>query len=144
MDMTKGRGPDRCVDAVGCEAHGTGAVDAVMDRGKAAIGLATDRAHALREAIMCCRKAGTVSIPGVYVGFPDKIPMGAAMNKALTFKMGQTHVQRYLRPLLDRIQKGDIDPSFVITHKLKLADAPGAYKMFRDKQDGCIKVVLNP
>lgn len=108
------------------------------------IGLAADRAHAPRGAIMCCRKAGTVSIPGVYVELPDKIPMGAAMNKALTFKMGQTHAQRYPRPLLERIQKGEIDPSFVITHKLKLEDAPGAYKMFRNKRGGCVKVVLNP
>jgi len=144
QEMTKGRGPDRCIDAVGCEAHGGGYVDAVMDKGKALVGLATDRAHALREAIMCCRKAGTVSIPGVYVGFPDKIPFGAAMNKGLTFKMGQTHTQRYTRPLLEKIQKGEIDPSFVITHRLKLEDGPGAYKIFRDKQDECIKVVLTP
>jgi threonine dehydrogenase-like Zn-dependent dehydrogenase len=106
--------------------------------------MATDRAHALREAIMCCRKAGTVSIPGVYIGFPDKIPMGAAMNKGLTFKMGQTHTQRYMKPLLERIQKEEIDPSFVITHSLRLSDGPGAYKIFRDKQDECIKVVLKP
>jgi threonine dehydrogenase-like Zn-dependent dehydrogenase len=143
-DMTKGRGPDRCIDAVGCEAHGAGYVDAVMDKGKALVGLATDRAHALREAIMCCRKAGTVSVPGVYVGFPDKIPFGAAMNKGLTLKMGQTHTQRYMGKLLEKIQKDEIDPSFVITHRLPLADGPGAYKTFRDKTDGCIKVVLKP
>ena len=93
---------------------------------------------------MCCRKAGTVSIPGVYIGFPDKFPLGAAMNKALTFKMGQTHMQRYTQPLLEKVQKGEIDPSFVITHQLKLEDGPGAYRMFRDKKDGCIKVVLKP
>ncbi|WP_439631250.1 zinc-dependent alcohol dehydrogenase [Gemmata sp.] len=144
QELTKGRGPDRCIDAVGCEAHGTGYVDAVMDKGKAMVGLATDRAHALREAIMCCRKAGTVSIPGVYIGFPDKIPMGAAMNKGLTFKMGQTHTQRYTGKLLEKIMRNEIDPSFVITHQLKLEDGPGAYKIFRDKQDECIKVVLKP
>ncbi len=144
MEMTRGRGADRCIDAVGCEAHGGGATDAVMDKAKAMVGLATDRAHVLREAIMCCRKAGTLSVPGVYVGFPDKVPMGAFMNKGLTMKTGQTHTQRYTKPLLEKIQKGEIDPSFVITHKLKLEDGPGAYKIFRDKQDGCIKVVLNP
>ncbi len=144
QEMTKGRGPDRCIDAVGAEAHGAGSTDAVLDKAKALVGLTTDRAHVLREAIMCCRKAGTVSIPGVYIGFPDKIPMGAAMNKGLTFKMGQTHTQRYTQPLLERIQKGEIDPSFVITHTLPLKDAPGAYKIFRDKLDECIKVVLKP
>jgi threonine dehydrogenase-like Zn-dependent dehydrogenase len=144
QEMTKGRGPDRCIDAVGCEAHAAGTIDSVLDKAKATVGLTTDRAHVLREAIMCCRKAGTISVPGVYVGFPDKIPFGAFMNKGLTMKSGQTHVQRYLRPLLDKIEKGEIDPSFVITHKLPLADAPEAYKTFRDKKDGCIKVVLKP
>ena len=144
MEMTKGRGPDSCIDAVGAEAHASGSVGAVLDKAKAAVGLATDRPYALREAIMCCRKGGTVSIPGVYIGFSDKIPMGAAMNKGLTFKMGQTHVQRYTKPLLEKIQKGEIDPSFVITHKIPLKDAPEAYKTFRDKQDKCIKVVINP
>jgi threonine dehydrogenase-like Zn-dependent dehydrogenase len=98
----------------------------------------------LREAIMCCRKGGTVSIPGVYIGFLDKIPFGAAMNKGLTMKMSQTHVHRYLKPLLQKIEAGEINPSFVITHRLKLNDAPDAYETFRDKQDGCIKVVLMP
>jgi threonine dehydrogenase-like Zn-dependent dehydrogenase len=144
QEMTKGRGPDSCIDAVGAEAHQTGTIDAVLDKAKALVGLTTDRAHVLREAILCCRKAGTVSIPGAYVGFPDKIPMGAAMNKALTFRMGQTHTQRYMRPLMDRIRKGEIDPSFVITHSLKLEDGPGAYQIFRDKQDECVKVVLKP
>jgi threonine dehydrogenase-like Zn-dependent dehydrogenase len=144
QEMTKGRGPDRCIDAVGCEAHAAGTIDSVLDKAKATVGLTTDRAHVLREAIMCCRKAGTLSVPGVYVGFPDKVPFGALMNKGLTVKSGQTHVQRYLRPLLDKIEKGEIDPSFVITHKLPLADAPAAYKTFRDKKDGCIKVVLKP
>jgi threonine dehydrogenase-like Zn-dependent dehydrogenase len=144
MEMTRGRGPDRCIDAVGAEAHGTGSFDAVLDKAKAAVKLATDRPHVLREAIMCCRKGGTISVPGVYVGFLDKIPFGAAMNKGLTIKMGQTHVQRYTAPLLKKIQDGDIDPSFIITHRLRLDDAPEAYKTFRDKQDGCIKVVLKP
>ncbi|MDQ3546186.1 MAG: glutathione-dependent formaldehyde dehydrogenase [Verrucomicrobiota bacterium] len=144
QEMTKGRGPDRCIDAVGAEAHGSGSFDAVMDKAKAAVYLATDRAHVLREAIMCCRKAGTVSIPGVYGGFLDKIPMGAAMNKGLTMKMGQTHMKRYTQPLLDRINAGEIDPSFVITHNRPLAEGPELYKTFRDKEDGCIKVVLKP
>jgi len=144
MEITKGRGADRVIDAVGCEAHYAGAIDSVYDKAKTLTGMGTDRAHALREAIMCCRKAGTVSVPGVYVGFPDKLPMGAFMNKALTMRTGQTHTQRYLKPLLEKIQKGEIDPSFVITHKLKLDDGPGAYRMFRDKKDGCVKVVLNP
>jgi threonine dehydrogenase-like Zn-dependent dehydrogenase len=144
MDLTKGKGPDRCIDAVGCEAHGAGSFDAVVDKAKAALHLATDRAHVLREAIMCCRKGGTLSIPGVYVGLLDKIPMGAAMNKGLTFKMGQTHVQRYGRPLLEKIESDEIDPSFVVTHRRPLADAPEMYTTFRDKTDGCIKVVLSP
>jgi len=144
MEMTKGRGVDRAIDAVGCEAHHTGTIDAVYDKAKTLVGLGTDRAHAIREAIMCCRKAGTVSIPGVYIGFPDKFPLGAAMNKGLTFRMGQTHTQRYTAPLLEKVQKGEIDPSFVITHKLKLEDGPGAYRIFRDKKDGCIKVVIQP
>ena len=144
MEMTKGRGPDRCIDAVGCEAHGSGALDAVVDKVKTTVMLSTDRAHVLREAIMCCRKGGTLSIPGVYVGFPDKLPFGALMNKGLTVKTGQTHMHRYMRPLLEKIEQGTIDPSFVITHRLKLDDAPQAYKTFRDKQDCCIKVVLQP
>lgn len=144
QQMTKGRGPDRVIEAVGAEAHGAGSTDAVLDKAKALVGMATDRGHALREAIMCCRKAGTVSVPGVYIGFPDKVPMGAFMNKGLTMKTGQTHTQRYTAKLLEKIQKGQIDPSFVITHRLKLEDGPAAYKTFRDKQDGCIKVVLKP
>ena len=144
MDMTKGRGPDRCIDAVGTEAHAVGSFDAVLDKAKVAVYLGTDRPHVLREAIMCCRKGGTISIPGVYVGMVDKIPFGAAMNKGLTLKMGQTHMHKYMRPLLARIEQGDIDPSFVITHRLKLADAPVAYQTFRDKKDGCIKVVMTP
>jgi len=144
QEMTKGRGPDRCIDAVGCEAHGTGSFDAVLDKAKAAVMLATDRAHVLRQAIYCCRKQGTVSVPGVYVGMIDKLPFGAAMNKGLTLRMGQTHVQRYLQPLLAKIQAGEIDPSFLITHRRPLEEGPELYKTFRDKEDGCIKVVLKP
>ncbi|MFL6417431.1 MAG: zinc-dependent alcohol dehydrogenase [Bryobacteraceae bacterium] len=146
MEMTKGRGPDRCIDAVGTESHvsmHTG-VDTIMDKVKTAVMLETDRPHVLREAIMCCRKGGTLSIPGVYIGFIDKLPMGAAMNKGLTFKMGQTHMQHYMQPLLEKIEEGKIDPAAVITHKVSLEEAPQMYRTFRDKQDGCIKVVLKP
>ena len=125
------------------EAHGT-TIDALYDRAKQAVMLETDRAHPLREAIQACRKGGTVSIPGVYGGFIDKFPIGAAFAKGLTLKMGQTHVQKYMKPLLERIRRGDIDPSFVITHNVRLDDAPEAYRMFRDKQDQCIKVVMKP
>jgi threonine dehydrogenase-like Zn-dependent dehydrogenase len=142
-EMTGGRGPDACIDAVGLEAHGAG-IDAVYDRVKTAAYLATDRVSALRQAIQTCRKGGTVSIPGVYGGLLDKVPFGAAFAKGLTMRMGQTHVQRYLRPLLERIRKGEIDPRFVITHRLPLESAPDAYLTYRDKQDGCIKVVLKP
>jgi len=144
QEMTRGRGPDRCIDAVGCEAHSGGSLDGVMDKVKAAVMLTTDRAHVLRQAIMCCRKGGTISVPGAYVGAPDEIPMGAFMNKGLTMKSRQTHMQRYMKPLREKIEAGAIEPSFVITHKVKLADAPEAYKTFRDKKDGCIKVVLQP
>jgi threonine dehydrogenase-like Zn-dependent dehydrogenase len=144
QELTKGRGPDRCIDAVGCEAHASGSVDAVVDKVKTAVMLGTDRAHVLREAIMCCRKGGTISVPGAYLGFPDKIPFGAFMNKGLTMKTGQTHMQRYMKPLLQKIEAGEIDPSFVITHLVALKDAPDAYKKFRDKKDGCIKVVIKP
>jgi len=144
MEMTNGRGPDRCIDAVGAEAHGSGSFDAVMDKAKSTVGLATDRAHVLREAILCCRKGGTLSVPGVYIGYPDKIPFGALMNKALSVRSGQTHVPKYHAMLLDKIQAGEIDPSFVITHELPLEKAPEAYKTFRDKEDQCIKVVLKP
>lgn len=144
QDITKGRGPDRCIDCVGAEAHGMGSIDAVVDKVKAAVKLTTDRAHGLREAIYCCRKAGTVSVAGAYLGFPDKIPMGAFMNKALTMKSGQTHVQKFMKPLLEKIEKGEIDPSFIITHKVTLEGAPEAYRKFRDKTDECIKVVIQP
>jgi threonine dehydrogenase-like Zn-dependent dehydrogenase len=142
-DLTGGRGPDACIDAVGMEAHGLGLAGA-YDRVKQALMLETDRPSALREAIMNCRNGGTVSVPGVYGGFLDKLPFGALMNRSLTIRTGQTHVQRYLKPLLQRIQRGDIDPSFVITHRLRLEDAPRAYQMFRDKEDDCLKVVLKP
>lgn len=141
--MTGGRGPDVCIDAVGMEAHVAG-VQGIVDRAKQAVKIETDRPTALREAIVACRKGGVVSLAGVYSGFVDTVPMGAAFNKGLTFKMGQTHVQRYLRPLLERIESGQIDPSFVVTHQLPLEEAPHAYKIFKDKEDRCIKVVLKP
>ena len=142
-ELTGGRGPDACIDAVGMEAHGHGAF-ATYDRLKKSMMMATDRPTALREAILACRKGGVVSVPGVYGGFLDKIPFGAIVNKALTIKTGQTHVQRYLQPLLELIEQGRIDPSFVISHTLPLESAPEAFRMFRDKQDECIKVVLKP
>ena len=142
-EMTGGMGPDCCIDAVGMEAHGHGAM-ALYDTVKQAVRMETGRPIVLREAIVACRKGGKVSVPGVYGGFIDKMPMGAFVNKGLTMKSGQTHVQKYLRPLLERIQRGEIDPSFVITHSLPLEDAPRAYKIFRDKEENCIKVVLKP
>jgi len=142
-DMTGGRGPDACIDAVGMEAHGNTIGD-WYDKAKTATMMATDRLGALRQAIHCCRKGGTVSIPGVYGGLLDKVPMGAAFGKGLTLKMGQTHVHRYLPLLMQRIERGEIDPSFVITHRLRLEEAPDAYRTFRDKKDGCVKVVLRP
>jgi threonine dehydrogenase-like Zn-dependent dehydrogenase len=142
-DMTGGLGPDACIDAVGMEAHGAH-LDYWYDKAKTVAYLATDRASTLRQAINCCRKGGTVSIPGVYGGFIDKVPMGAAFNKGLTLKMGQTHVHKYLPRLLQHIEKGEIDPSFVVTHTVPIDDAPAMYKTFRDKRDGCIKVVLKP
>jgi threonine dehydrogenase-like Zn-dependent dehydrogenase len=144
QEMTRGRGPDRCIDAVGAEAHAWASLDSVVDAAKAKVGLGTDRPHVVRETMMCCRKAGTISMPGVYVGLLDKIPLGAFMNKGLTLRTGQTHVHRYFKPLMDRIEKGEIDPAGIITHRAKLADAPEMYKKFRDKEDGCVKVVLTP
>jgi threonine dehydrogenase-like Zn-dependent dehydrogenase len=141
--ITGGRGPDACIDAVGMEAHGVGLVGA-YDRVKQAMMLETERPNALREALMACRNGGVVSIPGVYGGFLDKMPIGSFMNRSLTLKTGQTHVQRYLKPLLDRVQMGEIDPSVIITHRMPLEQAPDAYRMFRDKQDECVKVVLTP
>jgi threonine dehydrogenase-like Zn-dependent dehydrogenase len=142
-DMTGGMGPDSCIDAVGMEAHGPH-IDYYYDKAKTMTMMATDRVSALRQAIHSCRKGGTVSVPGVYGGFLDKVPFGAAMNKALTIKTGQTHVQRYLPTLLRHIENGDIDPSFVVTHTTSIDDAPTMYKTFRDKKDGCVKVVLKP
>ena len=142
-DMTGGRGPDACIDAVGMEAHVPGPYYA-YDRAKQALGLETDRPFALREAIMACRSGGTVSVIGVYGGFVDKFPMGAVVNRSLTIKTGQCHVQRYMKPLLERILKGEIDPSFVISHRLGLDDAPHGFDMFLDKADECLKVVLRP
>jgi threonine dehydrogenase-like Zn-dependent dehydrogenase len=142
-DMTGGHGPDACIDAVGMEAHGT-KLDYYYDKVKTSTFMATDRLSALRQAIIACRKGGTVSIPGVYGGIVDKVPLGAAFNKGLTLKMGQTHMMRYMAPLLDRVVKGEIDPSFVITHRMRLDDAPEGYTMFREKQDACIKVVMRP
>ncbi len=142
-ELTGGRGPDACIEAVGMEAHAPG-VKFAYDRVKQAMMLETDRPLALRQAIMCCRNGGTISVPGVYGGWIDKVPFGAVMNRSLTIKTGQTHVQRYLRPLLERIQKREIDPSFVVTHTLRLEDAPRGYEMFKKKEDDCIKVVLKP
>jgi len=139
--MTGGQGPDACIDAVGLEAHGT-TLDAWYDRAKTSIYMATDRPHALRQA--CWRKGGTVSIPGVYGGLLDKFPLGAAFAKGLTLKMGQTHMHKYMPGLLDRIERGEIDPSFIVTHRVTLDDAPTMYRTFRDKQDDCIKVVMRP
>jgi threonine dehydrogenase-like Zn-dependent dehydrogenase len=143
MEMTGGLGPDACIDAVGMEAHMPGIVGA-YDRVKQAMMLESDRPAVLRQAIMACRKGGTVSIPGVYGGFDDKIPLGSLVNKALTVKTGQTHVQHYFAPLLEKIQSGDIDPSFIITHRLPLDEAPRGFEMFLNKQDDCLKVVLKP
>jgi threonine dehydrogenase-like Zn-dependent dehydrogenase len=143
QEFTGGLGPDSCIDAVGLEAHGS-TLDARVDRAKHAVKLATDRPHVLRQAIHVCRKGGTISVPGVYVGFLDKFPLGTAFAKGLTLRMGQTHVQSYLRPLLEKIEEGKIDPSFVITHRMNLADAAEAYETFEDKKDHCIKVVLKP
>jgi threonine dehydrogenase-like Zn-dependent dehydrogenase len=141
--MTGGRGPDACIDAVGMEAHGLGPV-AAYDRMKQAVRLESDRPIVLREALMACRNGGHVSIPGVYGGFIDKFPIGSVMNRSLTIKTGQTHVQRYLHPLLERIRNGDFDTTCIITHTLPLDEAPHGYDLFKNKQDECIKVVLKP
>lgn len=142
-DLTGNQGPDSCMDAVGMEASGHGVMYA-YDRAKQMARIEFDRPIVLREAIMACKKGGTVSVPGVYGGLIDKVPIGAFMNKALTMKTGQTHMMRYMQPLLERIQKGEIDPSFVISHRLPIDQAPEAYRMFRDKTDHCTKVVLDP
>lgn len=144
MELTRGRGADACIDAVGTEADPQASWDSRWDRIKVATFMGTDRPHVLRQAIHCCRNFGTVSIVGVYGGFLDKIPMGSAINRGLTFRMAQTPVQRYLPELMRRIENGDIDPSFVITHRASLEEGPALYKTFREKKDGCIKVVLKP
>ena len=141
--MTGGMGPDVCIDAVGMEAHKTG-LEGAYDFVKQGVRLESDRPYVLRECIQACRKGGTVSLPGVYGGFVDKIPFGAAFNKGLTLKMGQTHVHRYLKPLFEKIESGQIDPSFVVTHVFPLEQAPEAYEIFKKKLDGCIKVVMKP
>jgi threonine dehydrogenase-like Zn-dependent dehydrogenase len=143
-ELTKGKGPEKCIDAVGMEAHATATIDSMYDRVKQATMMETDRPHVLREMAYVCRPAGTLSIPGVYGGLLDKIPFGAIMNKGLTIRTGQTHVNRWTDDLLRRIEEGQIDPSFVITHTVSLDEGPDMYKVFRDKQDGCIKVVLKP
>ena len=141
--LTNGFGPDSCIDAVGAEAHGN-ILENTKDKLQKAVNLETPHPYVLQQVIMNCKKGGTISVPGVYLGVVNEIPFGAAMNKGLTFKMGQTHVQRYIQPLLEKIEGGEIDPSAIITHKMSLAEAPDAYKTFRDKKDGCIKVVLTP
>lgn len=143
MEMTGGRGPDACIDAVGMEAHGPGVL-AAYDRMKQAVKLESDRPYALRQAIMSCKNGGIVSIIGVYSGFIDKFPIGSIMNRSLTIKTGQAHVQRYMGPLLEKIQRGEIDPSVIITHRMRLDDAPQAFATFNRKDDHCMKVVLTP
>jgi threonine dehydrogenase-like Zn-dependent dehydrogenase len=143
-EMTGGRGPDACIECVGMEGGHTHGVVHGYDRVKQAARLETERPHAVREAIMSCRGGGTVSITGVYGGFMDKFPIGSLMNRGITIRTGQTPVHKYMRPLLERIEKGEIDPSFVISHHLPLDDAPKGYEMFKHKQDNCMKVVLKP
>ncbi|MDB5691613.1 MAG: glutathione-dependent formaldehyde dehydrogenase [Alphaproteobacteria bacterium] len=143
-DLTQGKGPEKCIDCVGLEAHATGHIDSMMDRVKQATMMESDRPHVLREMIYVCRGAGVLSIPGVYGGLVDKIPFGMAMNKGLTFRMGQTHVRRWTKDLTRRIEEGQIDPSFVITHTARLEEGPGMYRTFEQKNDSCIKVMLKP
>ena len=143
-DMTGGRGPDACIDAAGMESHHGNPALGAYDKVKQAVRSETDRPHALRQAITCCRNGGVVSIVGVYGGMVDKFPIGSVMNRSLTLKAGQCHVHRYLRPLLERIERGEVDPGFVVTHRLGLDDAPEAYETFKEKADECVKVVLTP
>lgn len=143
-DLTDGKGPDKCIDAVGLESHATASFDAAYDRAKQALMLETDRPHVLRQMIFACRPAGVLSIPGVYGGLLGRIPFGALMNKGLTVRTGQTHVNRWAEDLLRRIEEGQIDPSFVVTHKVPLSEGPQMYKTFREKSDGCVKAVLKP
>jgi len=142
--LTGGKGPEKCIDAVGMEAHALRSLDSMIDRVKQSVMIESDRPHVLREMMYVCRPAGVLSIAGVYGGMVDKIPFGAAMNKGLTIRTGQTHVKRWTDELLQRISDGQIDPSFVITHSVPLEDGPAMYKTFRDKEDGCIKVVMKP
>ena len=144
MELTGRRGPDACIDAVGLEAHGGHGIVYAYDRAKQAVMGETDRPIALREAIMACRNGGTVSVIGVYGGLIDKFPMGSFMNRSLQMRAGQCHVQRYWKKLLGHVQDGDIDPSFVITHRMRLQDAPDGYEIFKHKEDNCIKVVMKP
>ncbi len=143
-DLTEGKGPDKCIDAVGLESHATASFDSVYDRAKQALMLESDRPHVLRQMIFACRPAGVLSIPGVYGGLVDKIPFGALMNHALTVRTAQTHVNRWTPGLLRRVEEGQIDPSFVITHKIPLSKGPQMYKTFREKSDGCVKAFLKP
>ena len=143
-ELTGGKGPEKCIDAVGMEAHATATLDSIYDRAKQAVMLESDRPHVLREMMYVCRPAGTLSVPGVYGGVLDKIPFGMMMNKGLTLKTGQTHVNRWTDDLLRRVQEEEIDPSFVITHDCSLEEGPQMYQTFRDKHDGCVKVVLHP
>jgi len=143
-DLTQGKGPEKCIDAVGMEAHAARSIDSAIDRAKQSLFMETDRPHVLREMIYVCKPAGIISIPGVYGGLVDKIPFGVLMNKGLTLRTGQTHVLRWTDDLLRRIQEKQIDPSFVITHSVGLEEGPGMYKTFRDKLDGCVKVVMKP
>ena len=144
QELTLGKGPDKCIEAVGMEAHALRSIDSMIDRAKQSVMLESDRPHVLREMMYVCRPAGVLSIAGVYGGLVDKIPFGAVMNKGLTIRTGQTHVKRWTDDLLQRIGDGQIDPSFVITHTVPLEDGPAMYKTFRDKEDGCIKVVMKP
>jgi threonine dehydrogenase-like Zn-dependent dehydrogenase len=143
-DMTGGRGPDKCIEAVGMEAHHGTAVINAYDRTKQTIRAETERPHALRQAITCCRSGGIVAVIGAYGGFVDKFPIGTVMNRSLTIRSGQCHVQRYMQPLLDHIEAGRLDPTFIVTHRLPLDDAPHGYRTFKHKEDGCVKVVLTP
>jgi threonine dehydrogenase-like Zn-dependent dehydrogenase len=144
QELTSGRGADACIDAVGTEPHTTASFDSILDRVKVATFMGTDRPHVVRQAIHCCRNFGTVSVVGVYGGYLDKIPMGSAINRGLTFRMAQTPVQHYMPRLLALIEDGKIDPSFVVTDRARLEDGPALYQKFRDKKDGCIKVVMTP
>ena len=143
-ELTDGKGPEKCIDAVGMEAHATSHVDALYDRVKQATMMESDRPHVLREMIYVCRPGGVLSVPGVYGGLIDKVPFGMVMNKALTIRTGQTHVRRWTDDLTRRIEEGQIDPSFVITDTVPLDEGPGMYRVFEQKQDSCIKVVLKP